>query len=801
MGVITHKIWFDIWRSKVRTTLAVLSIAAGVFAVGTIFGLTDQLYTGMDGAHRAVIPSYINISLEVPIDRETANSLKKVDGVAGVEPYNELPVRYKFHAEDKWETGVVIMRDDYTRMKYDLLQLKDGDWPARESVGIERLTSQYHKAGIGDQVIFEIDNTERSLPISGKIRHPNVPPPQFGGVAYFFVDAQGLERFGISQRQFTQLYLRTTGTYSMDNSREVATRIKERLAKQGIGVAAARYQDPSRHWARTFIDGIMLVLQVLAVVSLMLSVVLILNTLMALMTQQTNQIGIIKALGGTSSTLVRLYLSGVLVYGALALAVSLPLGLYLTYAASRWFLNVFNIDYEVFRWSNRAVGIQVLAALAVPLVAALWPVLRGALMTVQKAMASHGLGGDFRTGRLAGAIEHAAQRVLRPAYAIAVANTFRRRGRLLLSLAVLIIAGAMFLTVRSLSASINATLDGEFQRRRYDISLQFDQPQRLEEAAQLAQSAKGVDGASVWFVHPVTMLLDGKRVKEAGLGTEIVGLPLDNMMYRPLIVAGRWLRQGDGQALVMGQESAHDNHVRVGDTITLDMGAAGKGAWQVVGLYKMVFGFGYRSDTLYAPMEAVLTTAKKNARGDRMYVSTLEHDATGVRSVSDQLDKLLGASNMRVRYSETIQKAREAADSQYGILIAMLLALALVVAAVGGVGLTGSLAISVIERTKEIGVLRAIGARSRTISGMFLIEALLQGVLSWAVAVPLAAAIGRPLANALGQTMFKADLVYRFDFAAVAIWLAAILAISALASILPARHAARISIRQSLAYE
>jgi len=123
------------------------------------------------------------------------------------------------------------------------------------------------------------------------------------------------------------------------------------------------------------------------------------------------------------------------------------------------------------------------------------------------------------------------------------------------------------------------------------------------------------------------------------------------------------------------------------------------------------------------------------------------------------------------------------------------------VAAVGGVGLTGSLAISVIERTKEIGVLRAIGARSRTISGMFLIEALLQGVLSWAVAVPLAAAIGGPLANALGQTMFKADLVYRFDFAAVAIWLAAILAISALASILPARHAARISIRQSLAYE
>jgi putative ABC transport system permease protein len=105
------------------------------------------------------------------------------------------------------------------------------------------------------------------------------------------------------------------------------------------------------------------------------------------------------------------------------------------------------------------------------------------------------------------------------------------------------------------------------------------------------------------------------------------------------------------------------------------------------------------------------------------------------------------------------------------------------------------------ERTKEIGVLRAIGARSRTISGMFLVEATLQGLLSWAIAVPLSFALGRPLANALGQVMFSADLAYRYDAQAVGIWLGAVLAIAALAAVLPARNAARISVRQSLAYE
>jgi putative ABC transport system permease protein len=165
------------------------------------------------------------------------------------------------------------------------------------------------------------------------------------------------------------------------------------------------------------------------------------------------------------------------------------------------------------------------------------------------------------------------------------------------------------------------------------------------------------------------------------------------------------------------------------------------------------------------------------------------------------LEKLFRARGMEVRSSETIHSARASADSEFSVLTTMLLALALIVAVVGGVGLTGSMAISVIERTKEIGVLRAIGARSRTISGMFLLEAILHGLMSWAVAVPLSFIVGRPLADAMGQTMFSADLVYRYDFRAVAIWFAAILLISAAASVLPARKAARVSVRQSLAYE
>jgi putative ABC transport system permease protein len=107
----------------------------------------------------------------------------------------------------------------------------------------------------------------------------------------------------------------------------------------------------------------------------------------------------------------------------------------------------------------------------------------------------------------------------------------------------------------------------------------------------------------------------------------------------------------------------------------------------------------------------------------------------------------------------------------------------------------------VIERTKEIGVMRAIGAQSRTIIGMFLLEAVVQGMLSWIIAVPLALLVTPVMANALGLTLFKSQLDYAFNIQAVFVWLATILVIAALASIVPARNATKINVRQSLTYE
>jgi putative ABC transport system permease protein len=122
MGVIWHKIWFDIWHNKTRTLLTVLSIAAGVFAVGAIFGMSDMMLSNMDKSHRAVLATHINAALTTYVDRDIIMSLKDVPGVEDVEPYNSAVVQYKLRPENEWKQGVIQMRDNYDQQKYELLQ-------------------------------------------------------------------------------------------------------------------------------------------------------------------------------------------------------------------------------------------------------------------------------------------------------------------------------------------------------------------------------------------------------------------------------------------------------------------------------------------------------------------------------------------------------------------------------------------------------------------------------------------------------------------------------------------------------
>jgi putative ABC transport system permease protein len=801
MGILWHKIWFDLWNNKMRTLLAVLSIAAGVYAVGVMFGMSDLLLTNMDKSHRAVFPTHVNVILGSPIDRETIISLTSVPGVENVEPYNSVSILYKLHPEDEWRPGVFQMRDDFENQKYELLQLREGHWPnARDEVAVERMAAQFLKVGMGDSVIFKINDKERVLPITGLIRHPFVPPPQFQDLAFFFINNEGMERLGIPINQYGAFYMRVT-PYSADYAKEVTSAVKAKLAKQNINVLGFVYEDPEKHWGRAFFDGITLVLKLLALICVVISAVLVYNTLSNLITQQINQIGILKAIGGKAGTIIGMYLFSALVYGILALIIALPLGAITASNLSVSMLGLFNIDVTEFQVSREAIIFQVVSALVAPLLAGLPPVLQGAKITVRQAIASYGLGGDFHTGWFDRVIEAIGRRWLPSHYATALGNMFRRKGRLLLTQLVLIAAGSAFLIVRSLDSSLALTLDNFFTRQDYESMIQFNANERVEPVTALAKRVPGVEEVELRLVQSANMLVSGQLTKEAGIGANIKGVPEGSNFFTPLIVEGRWLAPGEtGRVIVISRDTAQKNKIKIGDMVTLDLGILGKDKWQVIGFYEPVFVSNFVSDSFYAPQDALYKATKKFSQGAVLLIRTTSKDGEFTDSVTKQLKALYESKNMKVVDSQTQAALRTTNEWQFSTVTFMLAILSVIIAIVGAIALMGALSIGVIERTKEIGVLRAIGARSHTILGIFVMEGVLQGILSWLIAIPISFIASPAVASSLGHAMFGATLDYQYNWTAVGAWFGLVIIISILASILPARGATRVSVRDSLAY-
>jgi len=802
MSVIWHKVWFDVWGNKGRSFLVIFSIMAGIFAVGAIFGMVDQLLTGMDMAHQEIDPAHVNVILRNYIPQDLVEELKSIPGVEDIDPVNQITIRYRLNEGDDWELGTLVERPDYDSQTFDLVTLQEGEWPGDGQLGIERMSSQFYGIGIGDSVIIEKDGEPVSFEMNGLLRHPFVEPPSFGGQAHFFIDEEGLSEFGIPQGYFGQLLVRVED-YSEEKAQEIAGDIRSYLAEQGVGVVVNLYQDPDKHWGRMFVEGVTLVLQVMAIVSLFLSVVIVFNTMTALITQQTDQIGVIKAIGGGRFTIGSVYFAEVITFSLVALALAIPLSLAFAFFMSQNFLNLFNIDYESFQFSQRALVIQIMTGLFIPILAALIPVWNGIRVTVREAISSYGIGADFGRSFFDRIVEKFGALFLPTLYAASLGNVFRRKGRLILTLFVLVIAGVMFMVTMSLVSSIEFTLDNETARQKYDIRIGMF---ALFPSEQLFETIDGLDGineAQVWVSRNTTILRDGERLQDsAGLGAQLIGIPAGEAMIEPLILKGRWLESGDQDAVVINQETAEKNQIEIGDEITLDLGDLGEVTWDVIGTYQNVYATGFDVEPIYAPLDSMQSLPGLADQANQLLVTADVNDLESEAQLLDEMVALFEEVGIPVDFYTTTARleARDYADNQFNTVITMLINLSILVSAVGGIGLMGSLGIGVVERRREIGVMRAIGGGSRPIRRILLMEGFLQGFLSYFIAVPLAYLLAKPMANVLGQTMLGINLDYAFHIPSIGIWLALILVIAVSSSLLPSRAATRVSVRESLSY-
>jgi putative ABC transport system permease protein len=428
-----------------------------------------------------------------------------------------------------------------------------------------------------------------------------------------------------------------------------------------------------------------------------------------------------------------------------------------------------------------------------PQVAALLPIWRGARLSVVDAISGQAQSNPAESAGLRMQLKGLSRPLL-----ISLRNTFRRKGRLALTLLTLSLGGAVFIATFNVQVSLQQYTDRLGQYYLADVNLTLDAPYRLSKIEPLILSVPGVERVEGWSAARTERILEDNR---AGEDVFLIAPPANTRLVQPILQQGRWIQPGDQNAVVLNDmfKTAYP-HLNPGDAITLRVN--GKDIeFIVVGFFQMAGrSGGYLAYTSYEYLSN-LVGLPNQAAAFRVVARDTSLTIAGQEALGREIETRLAQAGVGVRDMEAGLSLSKTAGDGFSILTGFLLFLALLTALVGSIGLSGAMSMNVMERTREIGVMRAIGASNRILMSMVIIEGLLIGLLSWLFGSLLAFPISTLLSNSISYSLFDAPSDFGFTPLGFILWLAAAIVLSIFASVLPAANAARLTIREVLAYE
>ena len=788
-----RKVLADLYGKAGRTILVVASIAVGVFAIGVIAGTYVIIDRDLAESYGATDPANIKL-ITTPFDRGFADAVATMDGVHAAEGRRHAQLQLRLPSGDWDAITLIAARDDEPMTIHRQRPVEAQSLPAERTVVLEHKSLANLGAQTGDVLEIELpDGTLRQLPVIGTVQDQSDVYGSILGDLQGFIAYDTLEWLG-QPLSLDRLYVVVESGDDEGRIREIAAEITDRVEKAGGQVYRTSIAVGDEHPLASIVSALLSVLVILGVLVVFLSGSLIANTMSALLNQHTRQVGVMKLVGARRRQIGGMYVALILSFGGIALIASVPLGSWGAYALSRFVARIMNFQVQGFRIIPAAVVLQVVIALLVPPAAGLLPVLRGSRVTVRQALSSTGLAGaSSRTGWLDRALTRL-RGVSRPTL-ISIRNTFRHKGRLALTLFTLTLGGAVFIAVFNAQVALNGKMGQISSYFGADVNLDFVLPYRVEEVVGEARAIDGVTDVEVW-------LSSGGELVRAGQATTdpvaVLAPPADSALVDPTVLHGRWLLPGDENAIVVNEAFLDDlPDLQVGDALRLKI-AGRERDWIVVGIFQYT---GMDDLVVYANYGYLARLVKAGNHASVYRIVTAEHSLAFQERVGEQLNEHFRALGYRVANVEAGEAYNASVTKVLGILTAVLVVMALLTALVGSIGLTGTMSMNVLERTREIGVMRALGAHNRIIAKLVVMEGLLIGLISYALGAVLSFPITFLLSNVISLAIFGSSAAFAFTVQGFGIWLTVVAGLSVLASILPARTATQLTIREVLAYE
>jgi putative ABC transport system permease protein len=786
----------DFQQEGTRTILVIAAITIGMVGFSAVLSTYAVLTREINKGYLASNPASATLETDA-IDDALISAVLSDHDVSDAEPRRTVYGSIKT-GPVQWRDLTLFVIKDYGNMSISKLTPDHGAWPPKTGeMLIER--DAFHVAGlqIGDTATIRIgQGKEQGLLVSGRLHDVGPAQARMENTVYGYVTLDTLPQLGEQPYLDELKILVAQNRFDEKHVREVAAHVKKLVEGRGHPVRGVEVPRPGKHPHADLMDGFLLAMASFGLFVQAMSAFLVVNLLMAIMAAQIRQIGVMKAIGGTRGQIARIYFAQALLLGIAATVLALPLGMLASRALCRPFADFLNFDITSFAVPFWVYALALAVGIVMPLLAAAWPIWKGSAISVREGLAAWGVSRSaFGTDIFDRAIAEIGGN-LRPLL-LSIRNSFRRRTRLGLTLLTLAVSGLFFMSALNIRRSMSNTLDRSFALRKYDLQIFLEDMYPSQQIDRAIRKTPGVVGAESWFTSGAS--IPGKDAREGGgsldvLSFPIIALPENSKALGLEIVEGRDLLPGDVDALVINSTLAEELQIRSGSAITLRF-KRGLTSWHVVGIAREPF----LPPTAYIPQAFV--DQSYPAMRTTICLSLEKTDAASMQAVKSALDKNLEQEGMRAAGSRSKADFRYGRDQHLKIIYVFLVVISGIIAAVGGLGLATTMSLNVMERRREMGVLRALGASPSVVMGIIVVEGVVIGVMSWLLAALAAWPLSRVAGNFLTFLIFKSKLDSVFQLQGLWIWLVFSILSAGVASLLPARSAAKLTVREALAYE
>jgi putative ABC transport system permease protein len=793
-----YKVLNDLWSNKTRTVLIVLSIAVGLMAMGATMSANTLLSRGLFDNFLFINYSSGSLGTKNAFDKDFVRSVRAIPGIKDVDARRVFNTRV-LAQNQKWQSMQVFSVPDFEDIRVNKIISLSGDWPPpRHQILMDKYSLTILGLQVGDEVQVEISsNKSRRVRIAGTVRDLSVSPSRMGKIPYAYADSDTLTWLG-APAGYNELEFLMDGQQSNTNIQAVLYKIKDKAEKAGnvVPTYLVTEETPISKPMQT----ILMIMQAAGILSLFLSIFLIYNTISAMIAQQIKLIGAMKAIGAQTSQISSMYLVLVIVYGFIALLFAVPFAAIGSHFISGFFSDFFNFTISGNTAQPVIILFQVVIAIFIPVLASLYPLIDGLHITTtqalsgQKSFAQSGKKRILIDRFLSGANLWITRFWLLRPFILAVRNLFRQKLRLILTMITLVLGGAVFIAVLSLRSTIFSYIDLMNQMKRYDIQVDFNQSYSLNKLKQVGTFVNGVGETDTWLqtlIHRVRP--DGTESKQFPL---VAVHTHSQLVTVPYMIQGRWLSPDDKNVLVITSSVLRDEpDIKVGQEITLYI-AGRERTFQVVGIC-----LGERGETVYANIDFITPILHTGNSSNNLLIQLDPRSCVREAQLQDSLEAYYKNRNYNIASIKTMDENKKATLGTFDSILTLLIMMAILLAIVGGLGLMGTMSINVIERTREIGIMRSIGASNRDVIWVFLLEGLSIGLLSCLFAIPLSFPISNAIASPIGKIMSNYSWSGVFNPIGAVIWVMIVIILSILANYLPARGASQLTVREVLAYE